>query len=251
MNESQLGQSLPAERRLSPDRRHALKEALMARIDAEPPTITRRAPRRGRRALLAATMGVTVVAAGTLAAATDLWSGPPAPKQAQQDLGDLERMLGGDGRVDQGRAVELARSGGHVLYGAPTTDGGYCITIGTDRGAGQCTPFSQTHAERAFWFGTEGRLDPVGSAYLGGTVFGRVTDARAASVEIQLPQDVPAAKAVVGAGGFFIATLPEAAWRAQLQGAETGPATVLDVGGNAIGTFDSAGNRVPASRAGT
>ncbi|HEX2047169.1 MAG TPA: hypothetical protein VHF27_05360 [Acidimicrobiales bacterium] len=193
---------------------------------------------------MAATMGATVVAAGTLAAATDLWSGPPAPTRARQDLGDLERLLGRDGRVDQGRAVELARSGDRVLYGAPTGDGGYCITIGTDGGTGQCTPFDETSLEKAVWFGTEGRVDQTGGRYMGGTVFGRVTDAKAVSVEIPLPGGAPAAQVAVGRNGFFITTLPEPAWRAQLGGAETGPVTVLDAGGNSLGTFDSAGNRV-------
>lgn len=242
MNESQLRRSLPRERQLAADRRDAIREALMARIEAEPTALESQRRRKGRRAFVAATMAVTVVTAGTLAAATDLWSGPAAPAPAQRDLGDLEPLLPGGGHVDPDRAVELARSDGSVLYGAPTGDGGYCITIGTDRGTGQCTPFSETNREKPVWFGTEGQLDPRGTTYRGGTVFGRVADAKAVAVEIRLPGGVPPAKAAVGRNGFFITTLPEAAWRAQLGGAETGPATALDARGNALATFDSSGN---------
>ena len=248
MNETHLRFLLPPERQLPVHRRRQLLEAVTRRIDGQGARLPGRAHRLGHRRRVAMLVGAagSLLAAGTVAAATGLWSGPPAPAAAQREVAALERVFG---QAHQDTAIELARSGDHVLYGARTAGGGYCLSVGTGGGVGQCTvPAASPDLEDPTWFGTEGRLDPRGAddptyrdAYGGGSVFGRAATADAATVQIGLPGDAPAAVATVGPNGFFVVGLPEAAWRAQLAGAEIGPATVLDAVGDVIAVFDSAG----------
>ena len=159
----------------------------------------------------------SLLAAGTVAAATGLWSGPPALVAAQREVAALERVFG---QAHQDTAIELARSGDHVLYGARTAGGGYCLSVGTGGGVGQCTvPAASPDLEDPTWFGTEGRLGvpprrrrspPTGMPTAAAACSAGPPPPTPRPVAIGLPGDAPAAVATVGPNGFFVVGLPEA-----------------------------------------
>jgi hypothetical protein len=198
-----------------------------------------------RRVAVAATLALSLASAGTVAAATGLWSGPPAPPEAQQDLAGLGRSFPGAGDIQLDQGIEVARSDHHVLYAAPTSGGGFCVTVDADHGTGGCSTPIAANAPLAYVAeggpGRTGQDDPgLGGGYGGGSTFGRVQDPAAVTVDIGLAGAVTAVTARVGTNGFFIVDLPESAWKAMFpESGNThplGPATAYDAKGQAVAT---------------
>lgn len=204
---------------------------------------------RNRRRIPAVASVAAVAAVGsvaTIAAATDLWSGSPAPAHARQALsgysardvaGVPPEILKANNNIEYSAAIEVARSGSHILYAAPTKDGGYCITDDAETGL-WCPTDSAAAIDYALGGGTDRRWKGTpGFEFKGGVIFGRVADSSATSVEIKLPGGVAPAHATIGKNGFFITELPAEAWWAnQNHDAPVGPATAYDAHGEVVAT---------------
>ena len=193
---------------------------------------------RNRRRVPAVVSAAALMALGStaaIAAATDLWSGTPAPPSVQQRLQGPKPEYPIASASD---AIEVARDGSHILYASPATAGGYCITDDAQTG----TWCSAGHAPVAIDYvvggGTDRRAkETPGYEYTNGVIFGHVVDPRATTVEIQLPGGAPLAHATIGKNGFFITDLPATAWWAnQNDDAPIGPATARDARGQVVAT---------------
>ena len=161
-----------------------------------------RRPRQAVRPLLVAA-ALLVIGAG--AAGARLLLGGPAPAAVRHDLGEVDRGMPADLRLnpDVHNARLVAQSDGAQLYAADLAGGGYCAEIVTPdaRPAGAvCTP-AQTLSLHPIGV-TVPFVDPVtiDSPFVVG---GRVNVAGAASLEAVF-RDVVRQPVTLGDGGFFV-----------------------------------------------
>jgi hypothetical protein len=124
------------------------------------------------------------------------WLGAePAPKATVKNFGSYARQLGFT--PEAGKAVRVAADGASVLYATPNDRGSYCVATSTPDG-GICVQPSVA------------ALPLIAGIMPAKTllVAGRVNDSRAVQVTFTNPDGATVVRPV-GAGGFFIAALPD------------------------------------------
>lgn len=198
----------------------------------------RRRVRRQRALVLA--IAVFALSGIAVAATEDWWlNADPPPNQAAVDAG-LGPTKYPDGRIEEkadlARSRTVARASGAVLVAAPREDGGYCLLPQIPAPNGRLTS-AGIGASRCFAPRKDGAavsafgalVHPDGDGRW--LVFGRVTDAGGASLDLSEAAGatlrVPLAKA-----GFFMAELPRPTWARLDDRADY--VAVLDRGGQVL-----------------
>ena len=162
-----------------------------------------RRPRRRRGALVAVAAAALVAAGGTIAAVevTPWWQSGSPPVDPEAVALVARDNLPADVRVSEARTV--AESGDAALVAVPLDQSGYCLIPTLDGNGSLGAQCEYQVADPAS--GDDDRTESVAarSAWL---VYGRITDPRAASIDLG-PLTVP-----LGTGGFFLAEVPKADW---------------------------------------
>lgn len=187
--------------------------------------------RRRRRVRLAglAAAATLVVVGGSVAATTGLFS--PAPESVKDTFAGLNDATGGG--IDASKAIKIGVIDDHAAYAAPTDDGGFCLYYASNPRSGPtgstCTGHDAAAGEIVLnvSLGTDG-----------GFVFGRIGEASATTVEIELPGRGGRISAPVGQDRFFLVNLPESAMRALTVEVPVGPKDPPTKDGGPIRSFD-------------
>jgi hypothetical protein len=185
---------------------HALSEIDAARPTAAtaPRPAPARRPHRTRRRLpvIAATLTVAL-GATAMASASGLFAS--APPNVQRAIGHLGTS------VDAAKAVQVGVIDSHVVYAAPTSNGGFCLYYGKNPRSGptggSCIHRGATSGEAVFsvLMGTDGDL-----------LFGRVGNNQAKKVTASFPRSGETASTPVADSGFFALKIPDRSARSLL-----------------------------------
>jgi hypothetical protein len=156
--------------------------------------ITRHGSRRRHRRRVATLATALILLGGTTAAATTGFF-HAAP-------GWVKGIFGGVDNVDSSSAVKLSVIDDHIMYAAPSADGGFCLYF---------RPNERSGPNGLGCVGSEGQSDiPISLEFGhdGSFVIGRVIAANANEVELVLPGDDSPLSTPVRDDGFFLIRLP-------------------------------------------
>jgi hypothetical protein len=218
----------------------AVRDAQFARL-ASAIRGTEPAPLRVLRRRPAVALGLAaallLITAGAIAAvgAGPWWQGaePPAnPKVVERQLAPpLETSF--PPAADRLRARTVARSNGAALVAAPVGESGYCLvpSLPGSPDLGVSCVYSVTNVRSGAADDMRSYARPASAGDPRWIVYGRITDPRAATLDLTQaagqPFSIP-----VQRGGFFLADVPEELW-SRLDGS-AGEAQIRDAAGNVL-----------------
>ena len=162
----------------------------------------RRSRQRRRRRVAGLVLAATFVS-GTAAAATNGFF-DAAP-------GWVKDIFGGQGGVDASSAVQVGVIDDHVVYAAPSEDGGFCLDFGPNMRSGPsglgCVPGGTDDGQIVM---------TLELGHDGGFVIGRVAASDATAVALSLPAEEAPVTTTVREDGFFLVKLPAASMKVLL-----------------------------------
>jgi hypothetical protein len=200
------------------------RDGLVAAVRAD----LRRTHRRRRATIFAAAACVTFAGVSvSIAATTGLFR--PAPSEVKETFRRLDPAT----RVDASRAVEIGVIDEHAAYAAPRNGGGFCLYFAPNPRSGPngsiCTTSDPSRDE--ILLNTSVGTD-------GGFVFGRVGNADAEAVDVEIPNGGGIVTSRVGESGFFLAQLTDRALDAITTERLPGPNDPPTKDGGPITAFD-------------
>ena len=187
---------------------------------------------RRRRRVALASVGVVLVTAATVAAATGLpwWESAAPPVNPKVVDRQLAPQIGTDfpPTADRSRARTVAEINGATLVAAPVGKTGYCLIPALPGHAdlGFSCEYQQSDEVRTY-------AQPASQGTPRWIIYGRFNNPNAATVDLSAAVGT-SLRVQLQPGGFFIADVPSSRWDALANGA--GPATVLDSSGATLAT---------------
>lgn len=168
-----------------------------------------------------------VLVGGSVAAVSDLpWWQNGAPPVDPQSVASIARD-NLPANVDTSRARTVAQVGDAALVAVPLNKTGYCLipSLGGRANLGGGCEYQVVDPQQGFSDRTVSLARPAPAAWI---VYGRITDSRAAKI------DLGAFSVPLVAGGFFLAQVPEDQWPT-LDG-RANPGRILDATGTILRT---------------
>lgn len=181
---------------------------------------------RRRSVSIGLAMAALVLVGGSLAARIDLpWWERGAPPVDPQSVASIARA-NLPANVDTSRARTVAQAGNAALVAVPLDESGYCLipSVGERANLGGQCEYQLVSPQQGLSDRTVSLARP-GTAWL---VYGRITDPRAAKI------DLGAFSVPLEAGGFFLAQVPEDQWQTLSGRANRG--SILDATGATLRT---------------
>lgn len=220
-----------------PDASSPAAEALYARLSARANGGSGQ-QRRRRRLLVAAFAAGLLLATGAAVAAVTVapwWqdADPPVNPEVVDRQLTAPKEESFPPTADRSRARTVAKANGAALVAAPVGETGYCLipSLPGSPDLGFSCVYQVKDPEK----GTSDDLRSYARPAAAGTprwiIYGRVTDPRAAALDLTPAAGFPFTVALQP-GGFFLADIPESRWAALAN--KAGPGKIVDASGNTL-----------------